>query len=280
METDSKPVRYCVAEALGRIGAMAAPAVPELIWCLRQEEDVHLQISASEALGKIGIGAKDAIPHLAKLCGQESRFKSHMADIESAATALRRIGRHHREAIRGLYRLRDKHPGLFESVMRKCGVKAVPDLIADITEPVANLEKHVEDLRNLARSLNSQGLFTKQVEVEEECKALELKIHAWLAAKVTATNILRYFGEQAIEAIPVLDSILNDNAVPQSAWHNREAAAKALGAIGKKRPKLVEGILQNALNDQNECVRLAVGDALLRLQKGSHRHSKPSRATE
>jgi HEAT repeat protein len=90
---DKNPqVREAAAEALGELGAISAPAVPQLIASLNEDDDVlsfYVQRAAAKALGNIGPAAKSAIPHLRQLVESETDEKLK----EIAADAIKQINR-------------------------------------------------------------------------------------------------------------------------------------------------------------------------------------------
>jgi hypothetical protein len=61
--SDSLEARYGACQALARLRAAAAPAVPALRRCL-EHEDLWLRVKAAEALGRIGPAAMPALPQL------------------------------------------------------------------------------------------------------------------------------------------------------------------------------------------------------------------------
>jgi HEAT repeat protein len=79
-------VRLRAAEALGNMGADAAPAVPALIATL-PDETPSVRSGVAFALGHIGPAAADAVPALVELLQDENREVRSMASV-----ALGRIG--------------------------------------------------------------------------------------------------------------------------------------------------------------------------------------------
>ena len=77
---------YEAAQALGYMGATAAPAVPDLIPLLHSNEH-QVVTAATEALGKIGAPAMQAVPELIKLlAGAESSYYYYAENALEAIT--------------------------------------------------------------------------------------------------------------------------------------------------------------------------------------------------
>jgi HEAT repeat protein len=75
-------VRAKAAEALGRIDADPAKAVPALIEGLKDKER-NVQVASANALGALGPGAKDAVDALKEL-SKEAREEQEKAKEEQA----------------------------------------------------------------------------------------------------------------------------------------------------------------------------------------------------
>lgn len=82
-------VRRNAAESLGELGALSAPASPELVVMLNNEKRHYVMEAAVIALGKIGPSAKSAIPHLKRLMESSSNAKLQ----ELVGEALNQINR-------------------------------------------------------------------------------------------------------------------------------------------------------------------------------------------
>lgn len=78
----SPEVRYRAALALGRIGASAKPAIPDLSGMLEKDQNYLVRQVAAEALGQIG---KDASPALPALLQATSDWNDHVRDAALAA---------------------------------------------------------------------------------------------------------------------------------------------------------------------------------------------------
>jgi len=95
------------AEALGRIGAAAVPALVESL----QSPDATVRLKAVEVLGRMGADAKDAVPHLVRLLDDPD------LDVrKAAARTLGRIGPAAQEAV----------PALMKSLLEPVPLAPVP----------------------------------------------------------------------------------------------------------------------------------------------------------
>ncbi|MCG9131571.1 HEAT repeat domain-containing protein, partial [Candidatus Poribacteria bacterium] len=74
-------------EALGSIGPAAAPAVPDLIDSLENDDDKQVRFESALALAQIGPAANDAVPVLANALRDEDRYVR-----DNSIHALKRIG--------------------------------------------------------------------------------------------------------------------------------------------------------------------------------------------
>ena len=83
---DAVEVRRYLPEALGGLGAAAAPAVPVLCDTLASDADGQARFEAALALAQIGPAASDAIPALAQAFSDENRYVR-----DNAVLALKRI---------------------------------------------------------------------------------------------------------------------------------------------------------------------------------------------
>lgn len=67
-------VRAAAAQALAETGALAAPAVPDLIAIVEKDADAPARLQATLALGNIGESAKDAVPVLVERLRRETEI--------------------------------------------------------------------------------------------------------------------------------------------------------------------------------------------------------------
>ncbi len=92
LENDDSLIRAAAAENLGELGPLSAQAVPRLIAMLCDEDDDWTYddgLGAAEALGKIGAAARAALPDLRRLAETDSYKEMG----ETAAEAVKRIDR-------------------------------------------------------------------------------------------------------------------------------------------------------------------------------------------
>jgi HEAT repeat protein len=186
---DKAPKRLYAIQVLIKLGPTAAPAVPELIKTLK-DEDAELRREAEFALGSIGADAASATEALIASLGDEDQEVRH-----AACYALGKIG-----------------PGAKE---------AIPAL---------------------KKGLKSDDKFLRFASIW----AL-LKIHA---DKLTLAEV----------AVPMLIEALGDERA-----HVRVEAAYSLGELGSAAKAAVEA-LEKAMDDDNQAVRMAVAEALEKIE--------------
>jgi len=87
LKSDDSYVRFCAADALGRMGPEAEAAVPVLASALK-DQDTGVRAAAAEALGKMGPAAKDAAPALTEALQDNNQHVRRYAEY-----ALEQIGR-------------------------------------------------------------------------------------------------------------------------------------------------------------------------------------------
>lgn len=281
-------LRISASEALGRIGSGAKDSISHLIEVCGQKSQFRplgcIDIeSAANALRRIGKHHKEAIKGLYQLCDEyPNLFESLM----------RKCGP---DAVPSLVDDLEKpvdDPEKLANDLEKRGLMTAQELasITPLTEAKDIATKINALFSNKCDAIQRTISKSEDKETKDfaEARYMVLKavvktvteIGALLRAKETAARILGFLGSHAIEAIPALDNVLNSNGVPKSAWAARASAAKTLGAIGKKTPEKAVTILNNALQDPNECVRLAVIGALQGLPKRGWKYFKTASAIE
>ena len=86
LKDKDKFVRCQSLEAIGKLGADSAEAVPDILECLKNEKVADARVAAIKALGELGPVAKDAVGLLSDAA------KSTQPGVSEAATeALRKI---------------------------------------------------------------------------------------------------------------------------------------------------------------------------------------------
>ena len=241
---DAPSASNAAAHQIGKLGADAAPAVPDLLvhgWGFSGKSDAAAAIegigvaavpgliegmdsdspdvreTAAYTAGRIGPGAVDAVPALARCLDDETREVRQWA-----AWSLGHIG-----------------PG---------AVGAVEDLRAALTDP----ETWVRS--NAAEALGRIGegaapAIPDLVAVIRWDRGYDVAAHA--------ADALAAFGPAAADAVGPLTEALDSDKD-----NLREAAARALKAIGTTSPE-IRARLREALDDPRARVRKAAAEALL-----------------
>ncbi len=122
-EPASNPSRIHAVVALGKIGAEAKDAVPDLIKMLEEEPGKAgpIRFHAATALGLIGAEAKRAVPALVKLLGDENAGPGR----RTVVVALGQIGSAAKGAVDALKKARG------EAVLRDAADKALAKIAGD-----------------------------------------------------------------------------------------------------------------------------------------------------
>jgi HEAT repeat protein len=240
-------VRINALVVLGRIGAGARTAVPDMIAALKdKEEDVRLE--AVLALGQLGPAAKSAIPALLssvqgdKLGLLEPAVSVALGNIgTSAVTPLKKA-------------LTDKDVRL-----RRTGAFALgligPKARSAVGDLSAALEDPEPDVRALAaKALGRVGTAARSTlpKLEAALKDKEMRV------RVSAALALWQAGVRA-DGLAVLQEALGDKRA-----HVREQACAALGELGAKAAPVARSLLP-VLDDRDARVRCACAEALGKL---------------
>jgi len=243
LASDDAAVRTAAADALGGLGAGAGEAVPALVDLL-EHEDASTRASAARALGGIGPAAAEASPALVRrLADDEAPVRAY------AAFALGRIGDSSQPVIEGLIaRAVDTDEAVRRSVF--AAVRRL-DAPAEVVLPlmVQTLEKSdpaavVPALATLAEA--------GEAAVPSLCRAL-----AHEDASYWACVVLTDIGPLAKEAVQPLAGVLahKDPEV-------RAQALSALAAIGPPSGAVLGEIVQALESDKYGAVQYAAAHAL------------------
>ena len=242
--------RGAAASALGGMGAEAKTAVPALTELLKDEDD-QVRRAAASALGWIGTGAKTAIPALTEL------VKDRNGQVRyDAITALGKTGSQAIPALTGF--LKNEAYGDRDTAIRALGdtgPAAVPVLTGLLKEKDAQ-----------ARWLAGQSLDKIGPEAQAAIPALtdvindkDEKPHI----RFVLVTVLRRFGAEAKVVLPALTDVLKSD----NSWV-RAHAAEVLGKIGPPAQAATPA-LTDLLKDKEGEVRAAAASALGQIGPGA-----------
>jgi HEAT repeat protein len=240
----------------------AAEALPALEQILTDRDvDSVTRRAAALAIGRIGRAARPALPTLIKMLGASNR------DTEEAAWATKAIsllGPHGREATPALVdALRDESRDYavrqlaLEALSQIGGAhpEAIPAIVATVQSPVRNAEQDMQqtELRQLA--VEALGVARAESAVAVPLLARILRSPREMErTRRLAAEALTAIGPNAHFAL----SALAETLIADDSEAVRDAAAKALGALGKPALPLLQQLLQH----DDEGVRWRSADAL------------------
>jgi len=242
--------RVQAAEALGELGALAAPAVRSLTAALHDPSPV-VQIEALLALGHIGSSAKVAVPDLVNLVEGD--------DPDLKAAAIETLGSIGHDARDGAPALLNLLKGEDESLATSAGLalaRILPEENDDLHDAIPVLVRALKSDEEHVRSEAVAALAaTGKVALPLLIKLVKNEAQdggsAWQAAAA-----LQAIGPRAHPAIAALVAALksnNENVVVH--------AAGALGAIGPAAKAAVPN-LQKLLDSQSALIRTHAASAL------------------
>jgi HEAT repeat protein len=226
--------RAAAADALRRIGAEAAEAVPALRQALDDRSaDEATRTAAALALGNVGDPAAAAVPSLVAVLGED---RAPVGLIKATAETLGRIGSE--AAAAASPRLADLLAAKGSGVeVRRAAAQAL-DRFGDAARPaLPALRKALQDEDRFIRSLALHAIGQQGSELGTETRE-------------TVTAVLGSLGDRVVEV--------------------RVAAAETVAALGSEvlGPNLVVARqrLQEATRDGQKAVREAAAEALKKLQ--------------
>lgn len=273
--------RIAAAEALGKLGPDAAPAVPELIKVLAEplqhsileDESLTFRLTVIETLGAVGEAAGDGVPELTKL------LKTGRPERIYAAYALCKMGAAAKPAISELLEqadVKDNDFSHFTTAMAELGKLMRPYIVADLESVeerrlfralhtlMAMREKAAFAVPQLRKTIDSPVRLVRQNSIDVimrmgpagEAALNELEVcltddDAWV--RYTAAHTIVQLKPDHAAARMLLIEMLDDNNMSQHAmtglWHVGERAVDAI-------PKL-EGFATKS-NDPFQRTRAAV----------------------
>lgn len=271
------------AEALGGLGAEAAPAVPDLVRAMKDPR-LAVRVKAVRALGQIGVEARDAVAPLIDLFANP---RLDRAVHNSALGALSKIGEpagpplvealDHRQAstrrsaalalaiVRPIpstavgslaLRLEDEEGGVRMAAALALGElgaaaeRAVPDLAAALTAPQQPDPIRKEAAEALAK-VGSKG----------ESTLVQALRNAHAAIRREAANGLGKLRTPSPAALTTLTAALADRDAEV-----RTAVASTLGEFGPEAQTAASALEQRARSDPSQAVRKAATQALEKIR--------------
>ncbi len=259
MSKEDGPVRLAAAVALGKIGADAREAVPELTRALA-DTDPRVRGEAAAALGAIGPKAAAAVPELARMAvGEEEDL---LADL--VAKALGEIGAPAVPALISM--VRTGKPKVRVRAMTAIGAIG-PKADAALPELSLAIDDRDEEIRTAAaEALGAVGSGPK--ERAAILPLLEALKDEDRIVREQAAKALSQIGARTEEAIPGLIDAMKKTAVPallESLKDEdpvvRQHAAGALGKIGASTDRVVPALIQ-APRDPDRLARFRAVAAL------------------
>jgi len=261
-------VQSATANVLKKMGKIAIPPFLKML----ADEDEYIRISAAEALGKIGQAAEPAIPELLKTALADSN--SYVRD--SAAKALEKIGHATNQVVSPLVTALESNDNslqIRQNAAKALGnigqiaIPAIPHLITALkdkegcataledTDWWGILEYHDGDVRSTA----AEALGKIGPDAVPAVPSLMTALKDQEAfVQIAAAEALGQIGPTAAQAVPSLMTALKDKDVSV-----QSAAAKALGKIGATAAtaKAVPSLMI-ALEDSDLEVRYRAAEAL------------------
>lgn len=243
-------VRWMAFKGIGRLGPVAADAVPVLVKLL-QTGDQSVKMQSTIALGQIGPAATAAVPELLN-----QLYSDDFALYHQSAVALAYMG----PAIFPLLKHDLKaHPFAVLQVLRYMGPAAVPLLVEALQLPNSNVKK---------KAMEQLQLRAEQAEPAVPALINTLKDKDSRTREEAALT-LQKIGPVAKAAVPALIARLSD-----ADSMVRCSAADALGAIGPDAKAAVPTLIKM----MNTSVRPGPGDYQRCAAKGLMQMSAETRA--
>jgi len=249
LRDESRPGRDGAIWALGRLGAEAKDAVPDLIHALRDDDEL-IRATAAEALGRMGAAAEHAVPALI----EELDDLASMDVCENSVKALTKIVRAAPQETLPL--LLNVVLGDTDKIVQHFAVKALCGIGSLAVEALgeALVDARYKVRFRSARTIGQMGPVAKAV-----VPALIRMLSGDTDDIGPSAYALGRIGPAASEAIPILVEFLGHEN-----WRVRAACTDALGGIGVETEKVVERLTET-LNDEDRRVRELAEEALKNL---------------
>jgi HEAT repeat protein len=280
----ARAVRYDVAEALGKIGPAAAPALPKLRNMLRSDKDGEVRAIAAQTILRLDPSDKEALP---ELIGLVKNDQDGTAGPEAALAALESLGPSAVAAMPAIKAaLRSASCALrgqaAEALVAVAGKDAVPTLIEQLQwEQRIGNEKRAESVEDdsydsisvcvrIAHGLGKLGAnAAPAVPVLSSLLANPRLFLPYERADVVES--LGLVGGAAEVAVPMLIKELDNKDAGL-----REKTAVALGRIGPAAKAAVSRLLQLADADPDDDVRKAARAAARQIASAVPPTAKPT----
>jgi len=232
-------LRVVCAEALGRIGVEAVPALEKAV----RQQDPGVRKAAATALGVIGPDASSAIPTLVSV------FDDKDADEQLRVVCTRALGRIGVEAVPALGMV-VRHQDSGARVAAARALRSIgPEAATAIPSLVRVMQDESEEMRLREACAYALGRIGSEAlpALEQAVRDLDSDVRA------AAATALR--DGEAISALPVLAEILTDRKEEPTL---RSCCARRLGRMG---PRAISGLMP-ALGDTDPIVVGGVCQAL------------------
>jgi HEAT repeat protein len=213
LRNEDHTVRYLAAEALGKMGPAASPAVDELKAALH-DKNTGVQAQTAWSLGEIGPDAKGAVPDLVEMIGHDKKRQAN-----AALGALGKIGPGAKEAV----------PAVITALKaesrdtRRSAAIALGDIGPVRPDVVPALATVLQDKDSNVRIGAARALWKIGPDAGKAVPALiesmgdeDLNVRRW------STRALSVIGPDAVAAVPALIEALNHKDTDVR-WYAREA---------------------------------------------------------
>ncbi len=242
---EDKYIRMSAAEALGKIGPSAEPAIPELLETALVDSESSVRVFAAKALEKIGYATNQVVSHL--VTALESNDNS-LQTRENAAEALGNIGQIAVPAMPHLViALKENKPSFLKNFNFSMGS------LFSRSSPTALKDSHWWKVREAAAEAIGKIGPTAAQAIPSLIVALE---DSKLDVRSASAEALGKIGPTAVQAVPSLIVALENDY--------SDVQRKAVEALGKIGPDAAQAVpsLMTALGDSDRFVRHEVAKAL------------------
>ena len=239
---------YATVDDLGRLGAAAAPASPQLIEMLG-DDDVELRRRAARALGAVGPAAQNAVgPLAASLKDEDALVRAQ------SAFALGLMGEAGKAAAPQLAAA----VGDEDALVRRAALRAIHRLKPDreVTRPLFLRILKTSDPLTVSAVLHSMAELGADA-VPALADAMEHE-----EARYWATLVVQEIGPPAKSLVPQLTEMATDDDEPELRMH----AILALGAIGDDAKESIPVIVGQLQNDKYNAAKYAAAYVLPNLK--------------
>ena len=243
-------VRQGAAQALGRLGRLADPAMKTIVKALAKDKDKEVRAHAARAIGQIRLHPRAVIPHLTKALRDK-----HPPTRAAAAWSLGRFEHFSAGSVAELIRLtKDKKKEVRLNVVGALGrIRAEPKGVLPI------LAKSLKDKETEVRIATLKAFGHYGILAKEAVPLLAMSIKDRSPeVRIEAVAVLGLFASEAAVVVQALIKALED-----SDPRVRTQAAVVIGDLGPRAEAALPA-LSKALKDKNDDVRLAAATSFER----------------